>query len=336
MMKSLSSLRRAALGIILGLSGLGLCATNVLAIDGGPRLRPIVTVEGDIVRLGDLIEHAGAGADRAVFGAPQPGQSGTISAQRILAAAADHGLRHVDAGTLSSVAVRRAARRVNAEEITAALRQKLMAEHGTGADQEVELNAGQMEAFVETVATGPVVIRSLSLASSGRFEASFSVTGSRALEAQPARVVGSLPDVVRVPVLTRAVLKGDVIRAEDIQVERRRRADVSGETLSDPARYIGHAARRPLARGASLRDGDVQKPEAVERNGIVTIVYEAGGLNLTLRGRALAAGAIGETIQVQNIQSKRTLDALVTGQGRVSVIAGGRDIRAARQAERIQ
>jgi hypothetical protein len=51
------------------------------------RLRPIVQVEADAVRLGDLIDGAGMASDIAVFGAPQPGQSGQISTSRILSAA---------------------------------------------------------------------------------------------------------------------------------------------------------------------------------------------------------------------------------------------------------
>ena len=52
---------------------------------------------------------------------------------------------------------------------------------------------------------------------------------------------------------------------------------------------------------------------------LVTIVYEAPGLLITLRGKANEAGAMGDVVSVTNPQSKRVLQAKVTGPGRVSV-----------------
>jgi flagella basal body P-ring formation protein FlgA len=43
------------------------------------------------------------------------------------------------------------------------------------------------------------------------------------------------------------------------------------------------------------------------------------GIVLTMRGKALEAGANGDTVNVQNVQSKRTIQATVTGPGRVTV-----------------
>ncbi len=63
------------------------------------------------------------------------------------------------------------------------------------------------------------------------------------------------------------------------------------------------------------------KPELVGRNETVTIVYEVPGIVLTMRGKALEPGAQGDLINVLNIQSKRTVQATVTGPGRVTVHA---------------
>jgi flagellar basal body P-ring formation protein FlgA len=63
------------------------------------------------------------------------------------------------------------------------------------------------------------------------------------------------------------------------------------------------------------------KPAVVQRNDIVTIFYEAPGINLTLRGQAQDAGALGDTVNVMNIQSKRVVQGVVVGPGRVTVAA---------------
>jgi flagella basal body P-ring formation protein FlgA len=46
---------------------------------------------------------------------------------------------------------------------------------------------------------------------------------------------------------------------------------------------------------------------------------EMPGLSLTMRGRALEAGAEGDMIQVENLQSRKRLQATVTGLNRVSI-----------------
>ena len=44
-----------------------------------PTLKGAVTVSGDIVRIGDLIENAGAAADAAIFRSPDIGTTGSVS-----------------------------------------------------------------------------------------------------------------------------------------------------------------------------------------------------------------------------------------------------------------
>ena len=53
----------------------------------------------------------------------------------------------------------------------------------------------------------------------------------------------------------------------------------------------------------------------------MTIVYEAPGITLTLRGQAQDSGALGDTINVLNVQSKRAVQGVVSGPGRVTVTA---------------
>ena len=68
------------------------------------------------------------------------------------------------------------------------------------------------------------------------------------------------------------------------------------------------------------------------RNDSVTIVYQAPGLTLTLRGQAQEAGALGDTIGVLNVDSKRIVQGIITAPGRVTV--GGMNTRVVDNAPR--
>jgi flagellar basal body P-ring formation protein FlgA len=319
----------------VGLFALTLVAARAEGL--APRLKPIITVEQDVVMLGDLVEGAGKHAGVAVFGAPRPGTSGMISTARILSAAKETGLYDINTNGLSSVAVRRTGRLINADEISRAVSDALVKQHQIPTNAEIEFNAGQMEVTVETGATEPVQIRSLSYnGASGRFEAVYSVPGSRALEIEPARVVGSIADVVRVPVLTRAILKGDVVTSADFTLERRRRSDLGQDVTGDTTKLVGNSARRALPKGLVLRESDVQRTEVVEKNANVIMFHQQPGIQLTMRGKAQQAGAIGDTITVQNINSKRMVEATITAPGTVTVTGVVLPQKTARNGTQVQ
>ncbi len=109
-------------------------------------------------------------------------------------------------------------------------------------------------------------------------------------------------------------------------------AQVSAQVLESAAAAAGLSWRAPAgmrsvtvvrpggmrATLAPAQDGahDVQDA-AVRRGAMVEVVFDAPGLSLRTRARALESGAQGEIIRVVNIQSERSFEALVTGPGAV-------------------
>ncbi|HEX8900785.1 flagellar basal body P-ring formation chaperone FlgA [Vitreimonas sp.] len=71
----------------------------------------------------------------------------------------------------------------------------------------------------------------------------------------------------------------------------------------------GLRATLPAAGGRTIADA------AIRRGDSVSLVYQAPGMSLTMRARALEDGAIGQPIRLQNTSSNRTIEAVVTGPG---------------------
>src|SRR5262245_40183834 len=82
-----------------------------------PSLKRDVIVSGDLVRIGDLIDNAGASARVPVFRAPDLGQTGMVSAARVIEAVRPHGFPIVETRGVSEVAVTRASRLIDVKEI---------------------------------------------------------------------------------------------------------------------------------------------------------------------------------------------------------------------------
>jgi flagella basal body P-ring formation protein FlgA len=283
-------------------------------------LRPDITVDGNYVQLGDIIANAGAAGAVAVFRAPDLGATGTIQAARVLEAAREHGLGPVETSGFTTVVVRRAGRLVGVDEIRHAVREALVARQLITPDARLAFDASLRPFAVESIAQSAAVAQDVALDTrSGRFEAHIRVPGSAIAARLDLRVGGSAGEIASIPVLAHAMGRGDVIRASDIVSAKLRRAELAGDTVLDPARLVGMALRNPAKRGEFLRDGDLARPQLVERGSLVTLVYEGRGLTLTVKGKAMANGAEGETVAVQNLSSKRVVEGRVSGAGRVSV-----------------
>ena len=64
---------------------------------------------------------------------------------------------------------------------------------------------------------------------------------------------------------------------------------------------------------------DIAKPDLVQRDQTVTLVYQVPGIYLTVRGKALDSGTEGDVVSVMNLQSKRTISGIVIGRNQVAV-----------------
>ena len=97
---------------------------------------------------------------------------------------------------------------------------------------------------------------------------------------------------------------------------------ISDETpgaLSILADAIGMEARINLYPGRPIMPGDLRPPAIVERNEIVAMQYNHGGLLVLTEGRALDRAAEGEALRVLNLASRQTVTATASAPGLVTV-----------------
>ena len=154
-----------------------------------------------------------------------------------------------------------------------------------------------------------------------RFDVTLDLPSSLVLHQQPARYTGIAVATVGAVEVNRPVERGEVLQASDLTAVQRPRAQGIGG-VADIGAAAGLAARHQLRPGRPLVAADLMKPEIIQRNETITLVYEAPGLMLTLRGQAQDAGALGDTISVLNVQTKRVVQGVIAGPGRVNVSAG--------------
>src|SRR4051812_3983794 len=286
-----------------------------------PTLRASITVTSDVVRVGDLIDNAGSAALIPVYRSPDLGTTGALPVAQVLSVLRAKQVIGVMTGDIKEVSVTRLARTLANKDLENAVASALERRFGLGdaANISVTFDRGIADMRLDSSNTGalqPVATRYD--ARSGRFDIAFEVSNDNNPAPTKLRFTGAAIETVEVAVLTRDVDRTEMLKSSDVAQERRPRAEVTGEPATRD-RTIGMQLRRPMRAGTPIRVADIVKPEFVQRDQNITIIYQVPGLYLTTRGKAVESGAEGDTINVLNLQSKRTLTGIVTGRGQITI-----------------
>lgn len=123
------------------------------------------------------------------------------------------------------------------------------------------------------------------------------------------------------PVLADALLAERTIRPREVIAATDLRAGeirIPG-AVTDPIMAIGQEAVTTIYAGQPVLAAYIAPPAAVERNELVELVFQRGGLFIRAEGRALGRGAVGDRLRVMNISSRTSLTGVVSGPGQVTV-----------------
>jgi flagella basal body P-ring formation protein FlgA len=288
-----------------------------------PVLRAQVSVESDIVRIGDMIENAGTAAQIAVYRSPDLGTTGSLPTAQVINALQAHQVIGVDTRGIKSVSVTRLARILDGKEIESKVALALQHRSGLGDAANLNLTFDRDVQDVRLEASNGGALQPVGVRydpRNGRFDVSFEILSDTNNSRTKLRFTGIAIEMVEAAVLTRNVERGDMLKASDVATERRPKAEV-GNDAANRGRAVGMQMRRSQRAGQPLHGADLGKPDLVQRDDNVTLIYEAAGLYLTTRGKAVEAGTEGDTVTVLNLQSKRNITGTVVGRGQVAIAA---------------
>jgi flagella basal body P-ring formation protein FlgA len=324
MMAHRSLLFAFALPLALGFTALSAGAGQAQTAEAtlsAPVLRATVTVNSDVVLIGDVIENAGVAAKIAIYRAPDLGTTGSLPVAKVLSALRAHRVIGVDTRDIREVMVSRAARTLDGQEIESEVLRALARNNGRTDAANFNL---KFDRDPQTMQLDPSNVGAMEVVAvrhdprNGRFEVTFEIGNETGTAPTKLRFAGTAIETVEAAVLVRGLERNEIVKASDVLVERRPRADVGGDVLGRES-VVGMQARRSLRAGQPLRSADVGKPDLVQRDQSVTLICETPGIYLTARGKALESGAEGDVVNVINLQSKRTISGTVIGRGQVSI-----------------
>ena len=139
---------------------------------------------------------------------------------------------------------------------------------------------------------------------------------------QPFQIQGQFEEPIdplksKTVVVKKNITKGEVVTEDHLAYSFQISDDLPGgfTTMSG---IIGRKAKFNLARGAVIKTRQLEIVYPVEKGKAVLVVADNSRLSITVNAIALEAGQLGDMIKVKNSTSGRILNAIVTGEKKVS------------------
>jgi flagella basal body P-ring formation protein FlgA len=156
-----------------------------------------------------------------------------------------------------------------------------------------------------------------------RFEISFTTTEG------PVKVpvyADITPQSMPVVVTTRAMTRGDVFTAADLDLQHVAYESKPGDrrvALDSVETLIGMEVRRPMPAGSIVFSDAVQSPILVKRGDLITVTSQSAGIRVRITAKALQDRSQGELVQVESLDTKAKFDARVVGLREAAIVAIG-------------
>ena len=282
-----------------------------------PMLKKSIVVSSKIVTVGDMFENAGINAERALFRAPAPSTTGSVSLSAIRIATKKIGMSDFNDMGLFQVQVQREGISIDKEDlkqiIISELDRRGFLSGGVSAQLKFDI---ELQPLYAQLSDNPVKLLDFNyLPASNGFSLTFQLAG----ENTPRRLTGQLNLMIKVPHLSNTLQAGAIISPSDIKMRSipLRYAQSSG--FADIEQLVGKQIRRATRVGTMLRSSDVSEPELIGRSDFVTIYYRKGPLTLSVKGQALNSAAKGEIVSVLNLSSKNIVRGTAIAPGAVEI-----------------
>jgi flagella basal body P-ring formation protein FlgA len=295
-----------------------------------------IHVAGDVVTLGEIFDglapENAADADVEIAKAPPVGKTIALDSGTLYGLATLHHIAWVPHSSFDRIIVIRdaggSAAAGSSSSFSAAapdlglivppLKVAIAAQNKSSADKlDIVLDSGAQQHLLAGIpADAALTVENLDVAATGHH---FTATLVNAASGERYAVAGKEYAVLDVPVPSRKIAEGDLIRAEDLGTVPQREDQLRSDTVVKADTLIGKVAKRPLEANLPVQERNLGLPVVMKRGDLVTMIVTGNGITLTAQGRALSDAGMGETVKLANAASNRTVEGVVTGTNTATV-----------------
>lgn len=270
-------------------------------------LQKHVTVTGSNITLGDVYHGVTDNADFVLAPAPLPHKTLVWDARTINRIARAFNLPAPS--VTDQVTIRRLATIITDDMVKKAVMASLK-EHDIAGNYDIEfLNNADATIILPQDMEASIAITEASFNTSRRTFSATLRTADNALHP----IKGVIHPLIDIPVLKLTARRGDTIGQNDVTMLSIRADMLDDNMVIRKDALIGMTPRKIIAAKSPVTIADLEKPVMVKRGELVTMELSRGPIRLSAIAKALENGTEGDIIRLMNIDSKRTIEAEVTG-----------------------
>ncbi len=124
----------------------------------------------------------------------------------------------------------------------------------------------------------------------------------------------------RVYTARRTLPRNHLLTAADLKVDERDVSGLSSGYLSDEKQLVGHRLKQQVIAGRIITPAMLEADLVVKRGQSVTLLATRRGITISMSGKALINGAIGQRIRVENSSSGRVVEGIVRSPETVEIL----------------
>lgn len=125
------------------------------------------------------------------------------------------------------------------------------------------------------------------------------------------KLIGHYKEFVLIPMLKSRMRSGYIIEDKDLAMVKIDVKKLNHDIIREKEYIIGKTPRNTLNAYIPIIKTNMKAPITINKNELVTVLYNKGGVKLKMSGVTIDSGSIGGTIRVKNPKSKIILHAII-------------------------
>lgn len=132
-------------------------------------------------------------------------------------------------------------------------------------------------------------------------------------------VTASIDMFVNILITNKPLLRNQTLSSDDIDFETRRLSTLRSGYFTQVKQLKGMQVTRTIGHGQVVTPALLKHPYLVNRGQQVTLLATVAGIQVRMKGKALANATANSPVRVKNASSGRIVEGIVTGKGVVKI-----------------
>lgn len=286
---------------------------------GAATLRPHALVAGEEIRLSDVFADLPGESDPVLGKAPAIGRDMVLGVRTLEKIAKAYQLDWTPSSSRDQCLLRREVHTITSRDMAERIEEALVSSGNASAPFSVEISSNSAGITLPANLPATVEIASLDYTPGQDMFTATLVSPSADNPVKTLSVTGKVRRSLSVPVLRTALRAGDIIGSADIDWLDVPESGLARNIITDADALVGKTPVRSIQTGRPVLEREVASPQKVARGDDVLILFHAGTLELSAKGRAMQNGAEGDFVRIMNLSSNKSVIAEVTGDRQVRV-----------------